>query len=194
MADSLNSRLNRRILYVGIVVVAALVVVVALVINRNQSGSSTVTNTPDLPPVSTTLSVGDRLPTTGSLPELFGSSSSSLGSIRGHHSMVINFFGSYCTACAQEMDNFATVSNSQHSVIFVGVDADEPSLPNARSLVTKAKITYPILVDKNGDVITSPYGVASLPATFFVSASGTIKAEVLGLESVAELRQLIDAL
>jgi len=137
---------------------------------------------------SSTLRVGSLLPNTPTLHDLVGSGSSNLVTIAAHRPMVINFFASYCTACAEEMRTFAQVSNAQHKVQFIGIDTTEPNVAKARSLVTGAKIAYPVLLDNGAAVMLNTFGVANLPTTFFVSGSGRIIKEVLGLESPGELR------
>jgi thiol-disulfide isomerase/thioredoxin len=137
---------------------------------------------------SATLRVGSQLPNTPVLHELIGNSSSSIAAIAGHHPIVINFFASYCTACAQEMKTFAQVARSQNSVVFIGIDTTEPSPAKARSIVTTAGIGYPVLLDNAAAVMTNTFGLANLPTTFFINASGKITSEVLGLETSSDLR------
>lgn len=137
---------------------------------------------------SSTLTVGAKLPNTPTLHDLIGPGSSSVAAIAGHRPVVINFFASYCTACAQEMKTFATVARAQHAAVFIGIDTSDPSLAKARSLVTNAGVTYPVLEDNASSVMLNTFGIANLPTTFFVNASGKITEEVLGLETAAQLR------
>lgn len=137
---------------------------------------------------SSTLHVGQSIPMTPSLHDLIGPGSASLTGIAGHHPLVINFFASYCTACAQEMRTFATVAASEHRVVFVGIDTSDPNVPKARSLIASAGVAYPVLEDNAKSIMLNTFGIANLPTTFFVNASGTIVAEVLGLETAPQLR------
>ena len=170
----------------SLVLVSALLV--ALIINLT-SQPKPVTKYPMATFVpSLTLEVGSMLPSTPSLHDLIGTSSNTLATIARHRPMVINFFASYCTACAQEMQTFAQVSSAQHAVQFIGIDTTEPNVAKARSLVTGARITYPVLLDNSASVMMNTFGISNLPTTFFISASGKIIKEVLGLESTAQLR------
>ncbi len=137
---------------------------------------------------SSTLQVGASIPNTPALRRLIGAGSESLGAAARHRPMVINFFASYCTACAQEMRTFAQVSSADRKVQFVGIDTNEPDLAKARSLVTGAKIAYPVLVDNAESVMLNSFGISNLPTTFFIAASGRIVEEVLGVESPTQLR------
>ncbi len=176
----------------AIALTASLVVVsgflVAMIINLTSS-PKTVTRYPMATFVaSSTLQVGSSLPNTPALRELIGSGSESLAAISRHRPMVINFFASYCTACAEEMRTFAQVSSADRAVQFVGIDTSEPDPAKARSLVLGAKITYPVLVDNSASVMLNDFGISNLPTTFFVSAAGRVTEEVLGLETPAQLR------
>ena len=176
----------------AVALTASLVIIsgllVAMIINFTSS-PKTVTKYPMATFVaSSTLQVGSLMPNTPALRELIGAGSVSLGKVAQHRPMVINFFASYCTACAQEMRTFAQVSSAQHGVQFVGIDTNEPDLAKARSLVSGAKIAYPVLVDNADAVMLNDFGISNLPTTFFVSSSGRIIEEVLGLESSAQLR------
>jgi len=173
-------------LMTSLVIVSGLLV--AMIINL-VSSPKVVTKYPMATFVpSSTLRVGSLLPSTPALPYLVGSGSSTLVAIAAHRPMVINFFASYCTACAEEMRTFAQVSSAQHAVKFIGIDTTEPNVAKARSLVTGAKIAYPVLLDNGAAVMLNTFGVSNLPTTFFVSGSGQIIEEVLGSESPGELR------
>jgi peroxiredoxin len=178
---------------VCVIVILLIVVITKIVIQSRSSGATGSSASPTVP-VSTTLKVGDKIPQTGVLGELFGTSRATVAGLGDHHPMVINFFASYCTACEAEMKNFATISNAEHGISFIGVDTEEPNIKAAQTLITKARVNYPILEDTNGNVLTTPYGVASLPSTFFVNASGKIIAEKLGYESAAQLKAQLAAL
>ncbi|HUY07106.1 MAG TPA: TlpA disulfide reductase family protein [Acidimicrobiales bacterium] len=161
---------------------------IALIINFTSS-PTVVTKYPMATFVpSTTLRIGSKLPPTPTLHDLAGTGSAGLAVIAAHRPMVINFFASYCTACAEEMRNFAQVSSAEHTVAFVGIDTTDPNVAKARSLITGAGITYPVLLDNSASVMMNSFGISNLPTTFFVSASGRVVEEVLGLESVGELR------
>lgn len=163
-------------------------ILVAMIINF-VSSPKVVTKYPMATFVpSSTLEVGSKVPMTPTLHDLVGSGSGSLLSIAGHHPVVINFFASYCTACAAEMRTFAQVASSQRSVQFIGIDTTEPNVSKARSLVAGAGIAYPVLLDNGASVMMNTFGISNLPTTFFVSKTGRIISEVLGLESPAELR------
>ncbi len=138
--------------------------------------------------VSSTVHVGDHVPHTGTLGELSSTTHAGIASLAQGHPYVLNFFGSYCSACAAELHNLATVANSETRVRFIGIDADEPRIYFAATLLRQASVNYPILEDVNGNVVTVPYGVGALPATFFVNADGIVVHEVLGYETVATLR------
>lgn len=85
------------------------------------------------------------------------------------------------------MRTFATTSRRSPGVSFVGVDTNDPSPQKALLLLRRAGAHYPVLVDSSGLAFAHAFGIANLPTTFFVSASGHVVREVLGTENESEL-------
>lgn len=169
----------------AIVIVLGLVGVLTTVLSRP---SATAPSTVIKPEASATLRLGDRLPTSPRLPELVGRSVTSIGILSAHRPTVINFFASFCTACAAEMRTFGSVAHSDPGVSFIGVDTNEPNVGSARSMVEHSGVDYPVLKDNAALTLANSYGIANLPTTFFVNAKGKITAEFLGSESASQLR------
>jgi hypothetical protein len=69
-------------------------------------------------------------------------------------------------------------------VLFVGMNVNEPG--NAETSIRQLNLTYPDVLDRNGD-ITTRYGATTLPHTYFISAGGDIVGEVAGTPSVRQL-------
>jgi thiol-disulfide isomerase/thioredoxin len=103
--------------------------------------------------------------------------------------VVVNFWASWCTPCRKEMPAIEQVSRLLTGrVAVVGLDTQDQraaGLAFARS----RGITYP-LATANAQV-WSAYGVTALPATFFISAQGTVLGENLGAMTRSSLLDLI---
>ncbi len=109
----------------------------------------------------------------------------SLASLRGHP-LVLNFFASWCSACQAEASGLATAARQLPAgVRLVGVDVGD-SASAAEKFVRRYQLPYPVGEDPQGNVAGS-YGIAGLPTTVFVSATGMIVDRHVGVITPAEL-------
>ncbi len=164
-----------RALLIGTVIAAGLAVVLFVGLGTT-SGSG-----PGSGPV---VGVGDVAPGF-SVPSLTGGRAVSLhalGAGRGRP-VVLNFFASWCAPCQQETPLLARTAASEqarHSKVqFIGIDvADSPAA--AIPFVQQSGITYPVGTDATLRVAADLYGLNGEPNTFFIDASGTVVAHVIG--------------
>jgi len=86
--------------------------------------------------------------------------------------VVVNFWASWCTPCRQEMPALEQVSRMlAGQVAFVGLDTQDQQAAGL-SFARAEQVTYPLGI-ANAKV-WSAYGVQALPASFFISAQGTV--------------------
>lgn len=106
--------------------------------------------------------------------------------------MVVNFWFSTCTPCKREMPALAAASAEYEGrVDFVGINPNDTPTA-AQDFLDKYGVTYPNYLD-DGDQ-TAAAGVATMPATFFLAADGTIISRKAGEVTAAELGELLTAL
>ena len=106
--------------------------------------------------------------------------------------MVVNFWFSTCTPCKREMPALATAAAEYEGrVDFVGINPND-SPTAAQDFLDKYGVTYPNYLD-DGDQ-TAAAGVATMPATFFLAADGTIISRKAGEVTAAELNELLTSL
>ncbi len=128
--------------------------------------------------------------------QLVGGGKLNLAADRGHV-VVLNFWGSWCSACQQEAPALSAAARQfqKSSVRFVGIDvADEPA--SAIAFMHRYKIRYPSLNDP-GDQVAPKFGdlvpVVYFPSTLVVAASGKVVGRVIGAITSHDLKWLIDA-
>lgn len=94
--------------------------------------------------------------------------------------MMINFWGTFCPPCAEEMpaiqEQYALWK--EKGVAVLGVNLDEETI-TVQSFIKQNKVTFPILFDEKLR-ITRKYGVNSYPTTFFINRQGRIEEIAVG--------------
>lgn len=118
---------------------------------------------------------------------------SGLGSFADYEGtpVVVNFWGSWCAPCREEMPAFQRVFESlRGEVAFLGLAVQETAKAS-RAFVEEVGTTYDVGRDPAGK-LTSFFGAVRFPSTFFVDAAGNIVAARAGELDEDELRALID--
>src|SRR6266498_2267964 len=105
-------------------------------------------------------------------------------------SLVLNVWASWCGPCRTEMPAFQQVYlQANGKVGFLGLDYLDVEAA-ARRFVAQTGVTYRLAADPKGTA-GAKLGVASLPATLFIAADGTLRGRHLGAMSAASLRAAI---
>ena len=105
--------------------------------------------------------------------------------------VVMNFFGSWCPPCVEEMPAFEDVHQELgDEVAFVGLAVND-SVDDARDIVERTGVTYDVGRDAAGRLFTA-FGVVNMPSTYLISADGEIVASHPGELSADELRELVE--
>jgi thiol-disulfide isomerase/thioredoxin len=109
---------------------------------------------------------------------------------RAGRPMVLNFFGSWCAPCVQEMPDLQSVSQELAAeVVFLGL-AERDTVENALQIVDRTGVTYDIGRDPGGGILTAFEGLA-MPTTVFIAADGTITSVHSGALTAEDLRTRI---
>jgi cytochrome c biogenesis protein CcmG/thiol:disulfide interchange protein DsbE len=157
-------RLNRRVLVLGILVIAPLLGLLALNLGRNPRAV-------DSPLVG-------RPSPDFALESLEGGPPVVLSALRGRP-VVINFWASWCVPCLEEHALLVSAARAAGSrAQFLGViyedDADQ-----VRRFLARRGAAYPSLVDPESRTAIA-FGIFGVPETFFIDSAGRIAAKHVG--------------
>lgn len=89
--------------------------------------------------------------------------------------VVLNFWASWCGPCREEMPDLLDMSRKYEGEIAVyGVNVTAVDSPaKAQQFVMEEKMTFPVLLDLEGEV-QKAYRVVNIPTSFFLDEEGRI--------------------
>jgi len=96
--------------------------------------------------------------------------------------VLVNLWASWCGPCRAEMPAMQVVYDRYREQGFhvLAVNAtNQDSLSSAQAFVKEMGVSYPILLDINGEV-SAMYQLRALPSSFFISPDGRIREVIIG--------------
>ena len=96
--------------------------------------------------------------------------------------MLVNIWASWCTPCKAEMPAIQTMYDKykEDGFVVLAVNAtNSDNIDNVINFVDDQNLTFPILLDMQGD-ISKKYQVQALPSSFFITQDGIINEVVIG--------------
>lgn len=93
--------------------------------------------------------------------------------------LIISFFASWCGPCKREMPYLQQLHAMYRErglrVVAVDIDQEEKGIADARRMIARAKVTYPVLLDRFNFLARRYLGEQSpLPSLFIVNRDGSI--------------------
>lgn len=111
--------------------------------------------------------------------------------------LVVNFWYATCPPCRLEAPWLEELNQSyaQDGVHFLGVNIRDGA-DAAQAFAQKFDITYPSIIDTDGEVALAFSGIASptaVPTTLVIDAEGRVASRIVGLIEKSTLNSLIDS-
>lgn len=162
--------LDGRTLAICFLVALIAALLTGLIVSRVVDDDAEAADTDDTM-AEATLDTAEGLPDDIPL-ERFDGTPLDLADYRGQ-ALVVNFWGSWCTPCVQEMPDLQAVHESLgDDVAFLGVNVnDDPE--DALEMVERTGVTYDLAVDVDGALVRE-LGVLTFPTTVLVLPDGTV--------------------
>ncbi|CAM4146348.1 redoxin domain-containing protein [Lacicoccus alkaliphilus] len=98
-----------------------------------------------------------------------------LSEINEDRGVILNFWGTWCEPCREEMPDMNTIYNEGHDeyeLIAVNVSEGEQQI-NQFLMSLDEELSFPIALDRNRDV-TKAYQIGPLPTTIAIDKSGVV--------------------
>ena len=96
--------------------------------------------------------------------------------------VIVNLWASWCPPCRAEMPAleavYETYMDDGLEILAVNMTSQD-SLPQAVAFVQELGLTFPILLDRNGEAARL-YQSRALPSTFFIDSEGVVYRVVIG--------------
>jgi peroxiredoxin len=109
--------------------------------------------------------------------------------------VVLNFWGSWCTACREEAPTLSVLAEQEQpkGVSFLGVDLQDTTA-NAMAFIRAHDVNYPSVSDPS-DTITLSFSsvvpISSTPTTLVIDRAGRIAGAVFGQVTYSELTSIL---
>ncbi len=101
--------------------------------------------------------------------------------------VVLDFWGSWCGPCRQELPIFQAMYERYkgRGVVFIGMNWERPAQGQdpkriVRDYIERNKFTFPVILDHD-HVATTAYGIEGFPTVFLIDKSGTIRYKNVGV-------------
>ncbi len=96
--------------------------------------------------------------------------------------ILLNFWATWCAPCREEMPAMQRLWQRyrEQGFVIVAVAADRGDRKPVISFVDKLALSYPVLLDPEGDV-RNRYEVVGLPMSYLIGRDGKISGRVIGI-------------
>lgn len=112
--------------------------------------------------------------------------------------VILNFWATWCPPCKAEMPHmqefYEEQKNNQVTILAVNLTTSEKSSDNIGSFVKDYGLTFPIVLDSEGQV-GQTYQAVTIPTSYIIDTKGVIRKKIVGpmdKEMMTELLQSVD--
>ena len=91
--------------------------------------------------------------------------------------VILNFWASWCVPCLEEFPSLVNLRNKfkDQEVVIIGINTDDvESYPDAKKVMKKYKINFPVIFDKKGELINK-FKVSAIPVSIIYNKGKVIE-------------------
>ncbi|UQZ33432.1 cytochrome C biogenesis protein [Paenibacillus sp. PK3_47] len=111
--------------------------------------------------------------------------------------VLVNFWATWCPPCKVEMPHMQNIYNDYQTkdVVILGVNMTltEENPDAVDEFVNEQQLTFPIVMDKDGDVMQT-YEIMAYPTTYLLDANGVIREKFQGAISYEIMEKYLSEL
>ena len=100
-----------------------------------------------------------------------------LADLRGRP-VVLNFWGTWCPPCIQEIPHFTAFASAHPDVAVVGVALESGTAAEIHAAAERLGISYPVLMANPS--IRGTWDISTLPTTVFIGPEGRVLGSYVG--------------
>lgn len=108
--------------------------------------------------------------------------------------VIVNFWATWCGPCEAEMPEMQSYYQKHKDEDFVVLGVNMTDTEKAKSdvqpFVDKYNVTFPIVLDQEGDVM-STYQVTGFPTSYFINKKGVIEYKLVGAMNKDMMQKVI---
>ena len=96
--------------------------------------------------------------------------------------VLLNFWATWCPPCKAELPDLDALYREygpEYDFVVVGVDVEEDQA-TVRDFVQQNRLSYPLLLDGDGQVSNDTYSIRSLPTSMLIDRQGIIRDQWIG--------------
>lgn len=110
--------------------------------------------------------------------------------------VILNFWATWCVPCVKEIPDLIALHNDLKAdgLTVVGVSLDTEDISFVKAYLDERNVTYPNVLDADGEVADAFGGIFAVPTTFVIDHKGHIVHRSLGLFPVETMRPLLKEL
>ncbi|NWQ40275.1 TlpA family protein disulfide reductase [Bacillus sp. EB106-08-02-XG196] len=117
-----------------------------------------------------------------------------LSDLRGKK-VILNFWATWCPPCKAEiphMRNFYVSSDkSKVEILAINLTTSEKNPKNVKGFVKDRNVTFPVLLDQDGDVGVQ-YQAITIPTSYLIDSQGIVRKKIVGPMDKDMMNQLIE--
>ncbi|WP_370294434.1 redoxin domain-containing protein [Rossellomorea marisflavi] len=189
--------MNKRILSLALVGVLIAIFLVNFVRHQQEqkekeAAAQLASESMDLSDVEKGLSKGDQ-PPDFILTTLEGKEVR-LSDYRGQK-VILNFWATWCPPCKAEMPHMEEYyqEGPDAEILAVNLTSQEHVDGAAQKFVDGYKITFPVLIDKDG-AVGDAYSIITIPTTFMIDSKGIIQHKILGPMNQEMMKEMVEGM
>ncbi|WP_231505661.1 TlpA disulfide reductase family protein [Bacillus sp. EB01] len=118
-----------------------------------------------------------------------------LSNMRGKK-VIVNFWATWCPPCKAEIphmeDFYDTADKTKVEILAINLTTTEKNEGNVKEFVKDKKVTFPVLLDEDGD-IGDQYQAVTIPTSYLIDSQGIVRKKIVGPMDKDMMNQLIES-